>query len=189
MQGMAKPRKDKEVVDIADYKQRHIPHRMNLLITFRERMYPLSENQRQHVRDVFRCCKDMSVMMMRFLLDEMGVHLREGFDELKYREPKNHCGKLEEETIEADHMVELLTDVLKFGNRAIAHIEAGDVDHDFRDREGDKRLVEAINYVEQKVVDLIYGSETAYKDVMALAGNNMHRDRLDLMVLIPDKAL
>lgn len=184
---MANPKKDKEPVEISAYKRSHIPHRMNLLITFRERMYPLSDEQREYIRDVFRCCKDMSVMMMRFLLDEMGVHLPENCDELRYRNPKNHCKKLEERTICDDGKVKLLTDVLKFGNRAIAHIEPGDVDHAFKDREGDKQLVEAINYTERKVKELIYVSEAEYKEVMVLPDNNMHRDRFDLRATLPHK--
>lgn len=183
---MVKPKKTIEAVEIEVYKRSHIPHRMNLLITFRDRMYPLTDNQRQHIRDLFRCSKDMSVMMMRFLLGEMGVYIPKGCNEMKYGKPKNHCGNLEQRTITDDGMVDLITDVLKFGNRAIAHIKTGDVDHTFRDREGDKRLVEAIDYIERKVIELIYGSEAEYREVMAMCDNNMHRGRFELEALLPD---
>lgn len=49
-----------------DYKERHIPHRVNLLITYRERFSNLSAEKRQNIRDFERCAKDISMLMVRF---------------------------------------------------------------------------------------------------------------------------
>ncbi len=73
------------MVPATDYKERHLPHRMNLLTTYRERFVSLTAEQRQQVRDLDRCTKDMSAMMIRFLLDEMGIHLKEGCEKLSER--------------------------------------------------------------------------------------------------------
>ena len=58
------------------YFNEHIPHRPNLLIAFRTRY---SDPRSPHAlnaetyRDLFRCAKDISLMMTRFFCGELGV--------------------------------------------------------------------------------------------------------------------
>ncbi len=60
--------------------------------------------------------------------------------------------------IDADQANEFIIEALKFGNRAVAHLEAGYVDHNFRTAADDVRLVEAIDYTEAKVIQVPYTS-------------------------------
>jgi hypothetical protein len=57
------------------YFKEHIPHRINLLITFRER-YSNGQLQPDEIRDFFRCSKDISILMVRFLLGELGINFQ-----------------------------------------------------------------------------------------------------------------
>ncbi|MCB0793487.1 MAG: hypothetical protein KDB88_02020 [Flavobacteriales bacterium] len=168
-----------------DFKERHIPHRINLLITYRERFVKLTGRQRENFRDLDRCAKDIAGMMIRSLLDEMGIHLPAGTGKtIVQRSPKQaYVRQLSLMTIKSDKVTAIIEEALKFGNRAIAHIEGNDVDHNFRTAQDDIRLVKAIDYVEDKVIQNIYGTRAEYDRVMGLADNNMHRDRLNLATI------
>lgn len=58
----------------------HLPHRVNLLIAFRERYsgqnLALSLNPEQF-RDLFRCAKDIAMLMVRFFCWEIGINVRQ----------------------------------------------------------------------------------------------------------------
>jgi len=166
----------------SDYKTRHIPHRINLLITYRERFVKLTAKQRDQVRDLDRCAKDMSAMMVRFFLGEMGIRLTKGVGKVpeeSKKEPLN-AKRLTVSEMRRDGHYDSVFEVLKFANRAIAHLEPADVDHNFQTAADDDRLVEAIDYTEAKVIRHIYGTHEEYVRFMKLDDNDMHRERLDL---------
>ena len=166
----------------SDHKTRHIPHRINLLITYRERFFKLTAKQRDQVRDLDRCAKDMSGMMIRFLMDEMGIFLSKGDCTLSERKPRSkYCAPpLTLALVQQDQASAFILEALKFANRAIAHIEDTEVDHHFRSAVDDVRLVKAIDYTESKIIEHIYGTGEEYVRVMNLPNNDMHRERLDL---------
>ena len=67
-------------MDLKSYLERHIPHRVNLLLTYRERFGPVGPDiitvaNREIVRDFYRCAKDSSIMMIRYFFEELGVTL------------------------------------------------------------------------------------------------------------------
>ncbi|MCB9194154.1 MAG: hypothetical protein H6597_06440 [Flavobacteriales bacterium] len=126
-------------------------------------------------------------MMIRVLLDELGIHLPLGQEaKIKERQPKSwYLSKTSKpgltiKDIEADSAGSFLHEALRFGNRAIAHVEDNDMDHNFRTAQDDPRLVQAIDYVEDKVVHHIYSTRAEYDRVMMLCNNHMHRERVDL---------
>ncbi|MBK8500411.1 MAG: hypothetical protein IPL52_16720 [Flavobacteriales bacterium] len=59
-------------------------------------------------------------------------------------------------------------------------MEPSDVNHGYVNATDEQRLVQAIDYVEKKINELVYGGKEAYEKAMRLDGNLMHRDRLDL---------
>src|SRR5436190_14820298 len=116
-----------------EYFNAHIPHRVNLLTTFRDRYSGrrrLADHRPQQSwdepRDFFRCSKDISILMVRFFCDEMGLYLPKNASDLKERNPwKPIFGirqfTLNEAQADACKYQNLLT-VLKVANRAVAHI-------------------------------------------------------------------
>lgn len=169
----------------ADYKERHLPHRMNLLLTFRERFANLNDCQREKCRDLYRCSKDISGIMIRTLLDELGIYLPKGASaSIKERKPKlPYVSQLTVHTIQHDQAEACLLEALKFGNRAVAHLEPSDVDHGYNNASDEQRLVQALDYVEEKIIQHVYGGKSEYDRVMLLPGNKMHRTRMNLASL------
>jgi hypothetical protein len=182
-----------------EYLEHHIPHRINLLITFRERYGGLDMKTRGQVeeltRDFHRCSKDISMMMVRFLLGELGIRL----PEKKEGKPDDICKKTKEirewvHVLDVDSVKEHASfkqvfKVLKAANRAVAHIENLDVDHDMKTIEDDQILIDAINYTEQMCIANMYENNARndkkyeYHRIMNEPNNQMHRDRLDLVYL------
>lgn len=165
-----------------DYLNRHIPHRVNLLITFRERFSNLTEKEIEDLdlRDLYRCSKDISIMMVRFFLEELGLKLIEGTKFLKNSKPKQgFLLKLEKDKVDGVSEYNSIVSVLVAANRAVAHITAKDVFHDLDTHENTlKILIPVINYTEQKIISNIYLTEQAYKDSMSMKDNEMNRRRI-----------
>lgn len=169
------------------YFENHIPYRFNLLITFRARFADLSEEKRENVRDLFRCSKDISILMCRFFLEELGIKLLKGKYDLKPNndnELAKRRVKFKITTIDIpsdknlrDHIVR----VLIAANRAVAHIDDIDVEHPIEKTDDEKSLVECINYIENCIRKNMYiSSGYDFDEIMKMRDNNMHRDRLNL---------
>lgn len=122
-----------------DYFDRHLPHRVNLLTTFRERYGPKPASspgrpklEGEQTRDLFRCSKDIAMLMVRFFCGEMGLYLpkkgegQKGGTDLedsrKWHQSFKALRFTAAEAI-ADVRYRKLLDVMKAANRAVAHIE------------------------------------------------------------------
>ncbi len=171
----------------ADYLEKHIPHRINLLLTFRERFEGLDPVKTELVRDLMRCSKDISILMVRFLLGEVGITLKKGERNVSKREK----GIFTQEELSVDELTrhnnyESILETLKAANRAVAHMEDPDVDHVFTDDIGDKQLFTTITYTESVIIKKIYKDDSEFKKAMEMKWNQMHRDRIVLSNLISE---
>jgi hypothetical protein len=168
-----------------DYFDFHLPHRVNLLTTFRERYaqtaVPNPSRPKQNFgepRDFFRCSKDISIMMVRFFCDEMGLYLPKGstlFEERK----AGHCRfniqpfTLSEAQADPSKNVSLLV-IMKAANRAVAHINDLDVDHPIKVQHDHQVLFDTINWVEELIETHIYApNRRSLSDALKLADNVM----------------
>jgi hypothetical protein len=141
-----------------EYFNDHIPHRVNLLIAFRQRYSGCDPDlgftlDRERYRDLFRCAKDMSFLMVRFFFGEMRITLPKGENDIKQigiKKWTNPFGirELEVTTLEADPRFEDLRAVLKAANRAVAHLEDADVDHPFLTPADERRIFSVIDWTE-----------------------------------------
>lgn len=166
------------------YFEWHIPHRVNLLITFRHRYAsPASRDSldSEQYRDLFRCAKDMSLLMVRFFCEEMGVYLSQKTNDIEesqewsnsYR-PKLKIKPLRKVTLKADPRYADLCEVLRAANRTVAHIELADVDHSFRYEPDNQRIFSVIDWIEQLVESNIYQAAVQdYRAAMSLPQNAM----------------
>jgi hypothetical protein len=150
-----------------EYFNVHIPHRVNLLIAFRQRYsgrYPRITLEREAYRDLFRCAKDISLLMVRFFCDEMGIYLPLGKNDIEERKrsPRFGSSKLSKAALKADPKYAELCEVLRAANRAVAHIEDSDVDHCFRTDSDEERIFRVIDWIEKLVKINIY--EAAGRD-------------------------
>ena len=175
----------------SDYFDAHLPHRVNLLTTFRERYsgrqpsLNLTYRPAQawdQPRDFFRCAKDMSILMVRFFCDEMGLFLPEGEiipkDRAKRRDgavwqPRFKSLRFLAADAQKDTKKYVsLVEVLKAANRAVAHIDTADVDHGFRTRDDHEALFDVIDWIENLVQTRIYGpNDRVLKQAMQLDKN------------------
>jgi len=162
------------------YKEEHIPHRINLLITYRERFANLSDAERQKIRDFDRCAKDIAMLMIRFFLNELGIGLTRGHLDISPRQNFVFTKNLTVAEVKSDKLYPSILEVLKAANRAVAHIEPNEVDHNFKTALDDKRIFEVISYVENKIKSHIYGSNLEFEIAMNLPNNDMHRSKLKL---------
>jgi hypothetical protein len=167
-------------MDEKEYKEDHIPHRVNLLITYRERFANLSDAKRQNIRDLDRCAKDISMLMVRFFFNELGIGLSRGQADISPRQNFKFAKSLVLVDVVSDPLYQSILEVLTAANRAVAHIEPSDVNHNFKTALDDKRIFDVITYVENKIKSHIYGSDREFEIAMSLPNNNMHRDRLKL---------
>lgn len=142
-----------------EYFEKHIPHRIILLTTFLERYNPLLTEtyiSPDLFPDLFCCSKDISMMMVRFLLGELGVNLKREKDNpfndinIKFN-PKFGIKQLEYDEIKNDSRYLSIFEVLKAANRAVAHVEEKDVNHPLRLEEDNHILFDAINFTLEKV--------------------------------------
>jgi hypothetical protein len=173
-----------------DYLKKHIPHRINLLITFRERYSGLDLETRQKVgelaRDFLRCSKDISMMMVRFLLGELGIRLQKNHNDISEQNNADYTKKLKVSDVICNPSYQNILAVLKAANRAIAHLEEIDVNHAIQTDPDDLILISAIDFTEQACIRNMYefNSGFNYSDIMILDYNNMHRDNLKMTELI-----
>jgi len=145
-----------------EYFDAHIPHRVNLLIAFRQRYSGRHSHvtlKREAYRDLFRCAKDMSLIMVRFFCEEMGIYLQKGKNDVK--ESKSWSSRfgnsrLSKAALKADPKYAELCEVLRAANRAVAHIQDGDVDHSFRTDSDDERIFRVVDWIEDLVKANVY---------------------------------
>jgi hypothetical protein len=165
-----------------EYFDTHIPHRVNLLITFRQRYsgrYPQIALSREAYRDLSRCAKDMSLIMVRFFCEEMGIYLPKGkndVEESKSWSSRFGSSRLSKAVFKADpEKYEELCKVLRAANRAVAHIEDGNVDHSFKTDSDDEQIFRVIDWIEDLIKTHIY--QAAGRDFgrsMSLPNNVMY---------------
>jgi hypothetical protein len=164
-----------------EYFDAHIPHRVNLLIAFRQRysgQYPETTLQREAYRDLFRCAKDMSFIMVRFFCEEMGIYLPKGkndIEESKSWSSRFGSSNLNKAALKADSRYAELCEVLRAANRAVAHIEDGDVDHSFRTGSDDERIFRIVGWIEELVkINIYQASGRNFGHSMSLPNNVMY---------------
>lgn len=154
----------------------HIPHRINLLTTFRDRFYKKGDRmllKPEAFRDLYRCSKDISILMVRFFCSEFGLCLPERENEIT--ECKVHGAHYGADKV---NLVEIfpisrkedLKKVLFAANRALAHIH---VDFVFHQVDSDV-LVGIIDLVEEWIISKIYKSPNLYADAMGHPNNRMY---------------
>lgn len=185
-----------------EYLKNHIPHRVNLLMTFKERFSSLSEEEMEHLglRDFYRCSKDISIFMVRFFLEELGIILKMntgeiiGVEDLKNEKKiKQFLDRIKKLKLikltpnEINNEIKLKNDIieiLKAANRAIAHIDEDGVNHHLDSYQKTlKMLIPVIDYTVQKIISNIYISEKAYEDAMSMDENKMNRKDIKNVVL------
>ncbi len=171
-----------------EYFNDHIPHRVNLLTTFRERYGP--KPSRPGYRDgeppdFFRCSKDISMLMVRFFCTEMGLHLpkrgmgkKQGV-ELEESHKLPHSFNIQRFTVleaKSDSRYQSLLAVMKAANRAVAHIEDLDVNHPIQTEAEHYMLIDSIDWVEELIQSHMYGpNRRLLKHAMTLPQNVMDR--------------
>jgi hypothetical protein len=167
-----------------EYFRQHLPHRINLLTTFRARWDPKSSdfigNENVQFRDLYRCAKDIAPMMVRLFLYEMGLKLKKGesnvivsLDNKEWNkevidqvEPPFSINALTVDDIKNEGLFDEVCEVLRFANRAVAHIDASDVNHDFKSNVDNQRLFKVVNFVERMVKERIYGANNEDYDLL-----------------------
>jgi hypothetical protein len=165
-----------------EYFDAHIPHRVNLLITFRQRYsgrYPEIALRQESYRDLFLCAKDMSLLMVRFFCKEMGIHLPKGENEVKECNNRSSFfkgSKLTKAELLADRgKYEELCEVLRAANRAVAHMEDGEVDHLFKTDSDNERIFRVVDLIEDLVKEKIYkAAGRDFKHSISLRNNVMY---------------
>lgn len=164
------------------YFEEHIPHRLNLLMTFRER-YAKTSIKPDDLRDFYRCSKDISIFMVRLLLNELGIIYKRKKhnpteDISSDREWIANFGisRLTEGEVRNDKRYENIKIVLKAANRAIAHIAPDDVDHSIKLDSDNKILFDAIDFTEEMIKKKMFvATGHDYERIMTLPNNNMNR--------------
>ncbi len=175
---------------VDNYLKEHIPHRINLLVTFRDRFKDLSDDRRENVRDLFRCSKDISMLMARFLLGELGIKLKKNDAILspeKDTDWKKRISDFNLKTLNIDNIrsntqlnYDILT-ILKAANRAVAHIHETDVNHEIKTKYEEPILIRVIDFTEKAIKTNFYESTGFDFDaIMTTDCNEMHRERLRL---------
>src|ERR1035437_6686383 len=102
-----------------DFLSLHIPHRIILLTTFRERFWSVNTTKNYEVDDLFRCSKDISMLMVRFFLGEMGINLKEGATEISDKKVEHSdlgIQKLTIKEVKKDRRYQNIFIVLKTAN-------------------------------------------------------------------------
>lgn len=164
-----------------EYYEQHIPHRINLLITFRERYGESSNLRPDDIRDFYRCSKDISMMMVRFLLGEMGIKFDKQRNNPNDEVSEGWTSKLGIRQLRIDEVTddtrhEHVKIVLKAANRALAHLEPDDVNHPIKEEIDNRILFDAINFTEEMVIAKMYKPNSLdYHRIMAMPNNDMHR--------------
>lgn len=168
-----------------DYFNWHIPHRLNLLVAFRNRFSGRQRHiclHRDQFKDLFRCAKDCSFVMTRFFCEEFGLVLDRKTNDVEDIKPGKHPWKsrfgsrrVPKSELKSDRRYSNLRDMLMAANRAVAHLDERDVDHSFKGADDDERIYEVIDWIEELVRKKLY--EPAGRDFeksMGLQQNVMH---------------
>jgi hypothetical protein len=162
---------------------KHLPHRIILLITFRERFWNGDTTKNSEINDLFRCSKDISMLMVRFFLGELGVILEKGksdISNIRDNKNKNWCPRfgndiLTKIEVTNDSRYSHILTVLNAANRAVAHIEDSDVNHPIKNDKDHIILIDAIDFTEEKIIEKIYKGEQEYMKAMSSPDYEMKR--------------
>ena len=161
------------------YFERHLPYRLNLLTTFRERYSgrtPALRIPPFNPRDLHCCAKEIAFMMVRFFCGELGFTLMRG-----EADPQDRRGSLlysnqrvQVSSLRGDPRYPDLVAVLKAANRATAHLEPDDVDHPFQQPADNEKIFSVIDWIEDLVRTNIYRASGRDLDaIMELPANKM----------------
>lgn len=163
-----------------EYFNQHVPHRVNLLITFRERFSGNNKLNPESMRDFFRCSKDISLLMVRFFMDELGIVFKRERDNpnddiSQHWRPKFGITQLTEQEVKSDPRYSNLKIVLKAANRALAHIEPKYVNHPLVSDADHLILIDVINFTEENIKRKMYtATGRDFQKIMALPENDMN---------------
>ena len=147
-----------------EYFDEHIPHRLNLLIAFRTRY---SDPQSPHAvsperyRDLFRCAKDISLLITRFFCGELGVFYCEKTQQIEDAQTWNSrfgSTRVPALSFRSDPRYLDLCQMYRAANQAVAHIDSNRVAHAFRLAADDRRMFAVIGWLEQLVREHIYAA-------------------------------
>lgn len=145
-----------------EYFDAHIPHRLNLLIAYRTRYSgnraPCSIDP-EFYRDLFRCAKDMSLLMARFFCGELGIYFDER--EVAMKDSQNWKSRFGStrvilSAIRSDPRCSALCDMYRAANHAVAHINPQGIDHSFKMSTDDQRMIAVITWIESLIREHIY---------------------------------
>jgi hypothetical protein len=147
-----------------EYFDEHIPHRVNLLVAFRTR-YSGSESPQalspERYRDLFRCAKDMSLLMTRFFCGELGVFYCEKTQQIEDAQKwSSRFGstRVPALTFRSDSRYSDLCQMYQAANQAVAHIDSNRVAHSFRIAADDQRMFAVIEWLKELVAEHIYAA-------------------------------
>ena len=166
----------------SEYFNKHIPHRLNLLTTFRERFSidSIFYSKPDDIRDLYRCTKDISILMVRFFIEELGIKLKQKSQskliphsiDLKHRVEEFGIKQLLIEDITYDPNYKCILEVLSAANRAVAHIDRDFVNHNF----ADDCLIGAINSTERLVkINMYQSAGFNFEKIVSEDENDMKR--------------
>jgi hypothetical protein len=176
---------DRRPMTKAQYLQSHIPHRVNILATFRERFSdPKTPGyvEPESARDFYRCAKDGALLMIRFFCEEMGgIVLTAKATDITQRQQHQWCPflcrRLTVAELKALPCYGDVHDALVAAEWTISHVHPASATHAYDDAVRDLRLADATSAIERLVVSHIYGSDSAYDAAMRRPGNILHRVR------------
>lgn len=158
----------------------HYPHRVNLLVTFRERFGPNANHplNPETCRDFYRCAKDIAMAMVRYFCEELGVKNPDvNSNKLNFtplRQPPVSIHHLTEQEFNSSPRASAVHKVLFAANKAVAHTNIAFIDQ----VPDDNVLTDAINQTEDWVRERIFQFNGVFlDDMMALESNCMYRER------------
>jgi hypothetical protein len=152
----------------------HLPHRVNLLIAFRERYSgrnPARALNPEQFRDLFRCAKDIAMLMVRFFCWEVGLDVPRGKHTIEPCAPRGAdygARPVDLASVNADSRADSLRAVLIAANRAVAHTKPDELNHGVTD----PVLIAAIDLVEDLVRTHIYQPNNVSLDAAMQHPNN-----------------
>ena len=145
-----------------EYFDWHIPHRLTLLVAFRTR-YSGDNSSRsldpETYRDLFRCAKDMSLLMTRFFCGELGMYCDEATHEIKSAQKwtsRFRGTRVDVSQVTTHQHYRDLCQMYEAANQAVAHVGDRGVSHSFEHSVDDQRMVAVITWLEALVRDHIY---------------------------------
>ena len=158
------------------YFYEHLPHRINLLIAFRERYSgrnSMKTLRSEDFRDLFRCAKDIAMLMVRFFCWEVGLEIKRSQQHITPCLPRgSDYGATQADLmlVSNDPRFDHLRLTIIAANRAVAHIEPSAVDHAVTD----PVLIDAIDLVYELIKNHIYSpNQISLQDAMNRPNNRM----------------